>query len=1741
MSFRLTLLAACALVLSSRLVAQTTYTWTGTTSGSFSNAANWSGESVPPSGASTTQLSFGSTLQPNVTLNANFNANKITFSSTAQHYYVGGSGSPTLGIGNGGIALTGGTSTYVDFSSSLNLSLLDSQAWNTAGNLSVYSNISAASNYTLTKTGAGYLALGGSSTYAGGTTISNGTLYITSSSTKSGNTITSGPVGTGNLTLASGTTLANLGSSTLTLDNPIIASGTVNLGQTTNKAGLILTGNISGGNVTAPTTLNVVSSTSDESVFYNVVLRGTNTFTGSINATVGGVILDSAGALPTGTAIKLGDDGYIGYTENGFASWSAFQSAITANRSSSFSGDTIVGIDSANASSPRTVSDTITLSGFGSSVPYLGSATNVTISGSVVLPSSGTLKLTGVNGGYLKITSPITATNNVTAVAIGASESEPGDASYNGYVELASGSSTYSGNTTLQSGYLLVGGSSTGTAASVTGGPLGTGTLFIGKSSGGSSSQDNGPSTLATSVNNLTLLNSISISNNNTLQIGVPVTSNTTSTAYPIQSLASNSLTLAGVISGAGAVAIQSGGTITLSNNNTYSGGTTINSGTLQIGAGGTTGSIAGNLADNSLLAFSRSDSPTFAGIISGTGNVTQLGTGTLTLSGANTYTGTTSVKAGVLAVSSLANGGTTSGIGASPNAAANLILDGGLLQYTGGAQSTDRLFTIGALGSGIDASGTGALTFTSSGSLAITGTNTSATVTLTGTSTANNTLTPVIANSGSGTTSVAKSGAGTWVLAGANTYTGATTINAGTLVISADNNLGSAPASATNNNLTFNGGTLETTASFTLNAYRGLMLNGAGGTIITDPGTTLTLPGPITGGNLTKGGTGTLTLSGASNYAATLINAGTLALGSTGSLSSAGDVTVNAGATFSVGNNQTTRVISGTGTVQIADGQTLTVNLPNSGTGSSGTFAGALTGNSTATFAEAGPGNLTLSGSSPSFAGAIVVSSGNLTVSNANALGSTAGGTTVASTGTLKLNNVSVGAEPITLNGNGASNGGALVGTGTGAALAGPITLNANSTIGTVSSTDVLTLSGTISESGGARNLSIAGVGTVVLTGQSTYSGITNINNGTLKIGAVNALPTTALLGLSGTLDVAANQTIAGFNNSANNSVIKIENGVTLNIALGSSTFSTFFSGNLIDGTSGGVLEIGSNNGNGNSVYLTGTNTYTGGTTIDAGGALRLGGNNGTTGSIVGNVTDNGTLIFNRGNAMTFAGTISGSGNVTQGVSSATTGTTTLTSANTYTGGTTINGGTLILANPTGSATGTGDISVAATGILQVGAGGTTGSIAGNITNAGTAIYNRSDSTSYAGVLSGTGNFVKQGSGTLTLTGQSTYTGSLKISAGTLAIGTTNALPTSSQIALATGSTLEVANNQTIAGFFGGNSTGSTLLIDANKVFTVSVPTANTFTSFAGDVAGSGTFAVNGAGSDIVLVGGNFANTVTQSNGTGATLVTPNSPIVVPTLLQFTGNTTQTLGGVISGGNLTSPVTLTFSAGNTTFTASNTYVGTTAVTGGKLYVNNVSGSGTGTGTVTLTGSGVLRGSGSISGPLIVGSGGTIYPGNSPGTFTSGPATFLSGGGFGMDINSASGSSGTNWSILQVTGGLTITATSSNPFMISLNSVDSGSPSNPLALANFNSAQSYSWDFVHTTTGISGFSANVFSFNTTSFLNSLNGGSFGVSQSGNTLFVNFTPAAVPEPSTWALLVSGLGVFAFTALRRRRKS
>jgi fibronectin-binding autotransporter adhesin len=203
----------------------------------------------------------------------------------------------------------------------------------------------------------------------------------------------------------------------------------------------------------------------------------------------------------------------------------------------------------------------------------------------------------------------------------------------------------------------------------------------------------------------------------------------------------SGTASIAGVISGTGALIKEGSGSLTLSNANTYSGNTTINAGTLAVtGSLGTSRSYAGNISNSGVLTYNSSLNQTLGGIVSGTGSLSKLGTGSLTLSGANSYSGDTLINAGTLTVS-----------GSLANTSAVNILSGAT--YNLGASDT-----VGSI------TGAGSITLNSY------------TLTSGGDNTSTN-FSGIISGTGGALT---KSGSGILTLSGANEYTGATTVASG-------------------------------------------------------------------------------------------------------------------------------------------------------------------------------------------------------------------------------------------------------------------------------------------------------------------------------------------------------------------------------------------------------------------------------------------------------------------------------------------------------------------------------------------------------------------------------------------------------------------------------------------------------------------------------------------------------------------------------------------------------------------------------------------------------------------------------------------------------------------------------------------------------------------------------------------------------------------------------------------------
>jgi fibronectin-binding autotransporter adhesin len=304
-----------------------------------------------------------------------------------------------------------------------------------------------------------------------------------------------------------------------------------------------------------------------------------------------------------------------------------------------------------------------------------------------------------------------------------------------------------------------------------------------------------------------------------------------------------DTLTLAAAVFGAGRLSKAGPGTLILTGSNTYTGGTTITGGTLQLGDGGTSGSIVGNITNDGTFAINRSDTFTFGGVISETGAFAQVGLGTTILTAANTYSGGTVINNGVLAVAADANLGAATG---------GLSFGGGTLQFLSGFTS-NRAVTLNTGGGTVDTNGNSA---TLGGSI-----------------------------SGSG--AFTKIGGGTLTLSGTSSYSGATAVNAGTLQAGAVNTF--APGSA----FTVASGATLNLASFnqTIGSLAGAGSVALGSATLTSgtDNTSTTFSGTISGtGGLTKIGSGTLTLSGANSYSGgTTLAAGTLSLANNQALGS--------------------------------------------------------------------------------------------------------------------------------------------------------------------------------------------------------------------------------------------------------------------------------------------------------------------------------------------------------------------------------------------------------------------------------------------------------------------------------------------------------------------------------------------------------------------------------------------------------------------------------------------------------------------------------------------------------------------------------------------------------------------------------------------------------------------------------------------------------------------------------------
>ncbi|ECY9824910.1 AIDA autotransporter-like protein ShdA, partial [Salmonella enterica subsp. enterica] len=616
------------------------------------------------------------------------------------------------------------------------------------------------------------------------------------------------------------------------------------------------------------------------------------------------------------------------------------------------------------------------------------------------------------------------------------------------------------------------------------------------------------------------------------------------------------------------------------------------------------------------------------------------------------------------------------------------------------------------------------------------------------------------------GTGRVEKSGDKTLTLSGSNTYTGGTLISGGTLVANDVNALGTGDVTD-NATLALNTGgdfinNIGGTGRVEKSGDDVLTLSGAnsysGGTLISD-GTLVasnvealgtgdvtddatlelntggTFDNAIGGsGNVVKSGADTLTLSGSNSYTGgTTISGGTLVASTVEALGT-GDVTNNATLELNTGGDFINN-IGGTGRVEKSGDDTLTLSGSNTYTGGTlinggtlvasnvealgtgdvtdnatlalntgGTFDNAISGSGQVV--KSGDKMLTLSGAN-SYSGGTLISDGTLVASNVEALGTgdvTNNATLELNTGGDFTNNISgsgqvekSGDDALTLSGANSYSGGTLISDGT------LVATNVEA-LGTGNVTDNATLE---MNTGGDFDNAISGSGQVVksgdetltLSGANSYTGGTTISGGTL---------------------VASNVEALGSGDVTNDAVLELNTG------------GDFI--NSIGGT-GRVEKSGDE-----TLTLSGSNTYTGGTLI-SGGTL-IASNVEALGT--GDVTDNATLALNAGGD--FINNIGGTGRVEKSGDDVLT----LSGANSYSGGTLISGGTLVASNV--EALGTGDVTDNATLELNTG---------GDFTNN----------------IGGTGRVEKSGDGTLTLSGSNTYTGGTLISDGTLVASNVEAL----------------------------------------------------------------------------------------------------------------------------------------------------------------------------------------------------------------------------------------------------------------------------------------------------------------------------------------------------------------------------
>ncbi len=818
--------------------------------------------------------------------------------------------------------------------------------------------------------------------------------------------------------------------------------------------------------------------------------------------------------------------------------------------------------------------------------------------------------------------------------------------------------------------------------------------------------------------------------------------------APTITTAANVSANISSLIAGTAGLIKAGDGILQLSALNTFSGGTIVNGGLLDLAVGGGTGAIRGALTVNSGATVKVS-------AVNGLGSTqnfrvtnTMLNGGTLDIQN----TGNNSITASTI---TLVGGSLTGMTGSKFDLRYNGV--GAFTSVTTNASATTSVISVGTLGMPNNNS-----VFTVASGSTATGIDL-----LISSNIVNN---AGAGGSGAGVSSLSKAGAGTLKLSGTNSYTGATSVAAGVLQFAKQTSLyNNTQASWTAANLTvssgavaaFNvGGAGEFTAS-DINALQALtnvasgvsasqgFLNGA----ILGLDTTNAVGGLFTYGNvlanhvvgatmdtlgLRKLGTGTLQLTAINTYTGgTTVQGGTLDLaigGASGAIR--GTLVVNSGATVKVsaanalGTSQNLRV----GNITLNGG---TLDIQNDGNNS--------------------------------------ITSATITLVGASITGMTGS--------KFDLRNNGAGFANVTTN---ASSSTSVISVGT---LGMPFN-NATFTVAsgtTASGVDLLISSVIVSNAGsggsgtGVNTLIKAGNGTLQLTGLSSYSGGTIVNAGMLDLGVgggTGAIRGVLTVNTGGTVKVSA---VNGLGNTQNFRITTTTlNGGILDFQnTGSNSITSaqiYLTGGIIRGMAGSKLDLRDN-----GAGPTGVNTNASSTpSIISVGTLGMPGNN-TSFTVASGTTTSGVDLLISSNIVNSAGT-GGAGSGTSSLTKVGSGTLQLSGVNTFTGDTNLNEGTLNLASTQALQSSTLNLnggtlvfdSTVTSGAFTL--GGLKGTSDLSLTdNAGVpaavtlTVGGNNTDTLYSGGLSGTGNLTKVGNRTLLLSGSNTYQGTTYITGGVL------------------------------------------------------------------------------------------------------------------------------------------------------------------------------------------------------------------------------------------------------------------------------------------------------------------------------------------------------------------------------------